>query len=134
MSLNVLEYNTKDINETHLAMTTEEATHVYDILQDICGAPDGWRDLFIHRFTEPDKYGMQSEFRFFGKLMFGGKFNIKNKKWHVNCYPEDETPERMNMIEEANKLINVFYQSYLMRHISEGSVNDDNDRVVELCI
>lgn len=41
-----------------------------------------------------------NEWRFQGKLSFGGKY-WKDRN-EINCYREDETPERMQIIEETN--------------------------------
>lgn len=44
------------------------------------------------------------EFRFVGSLGFGGKVwsTSRDRPAYVNCYSEDETPERLKVIEQAN--------------------------------
>ena len=80
-------------------MNDQKANAIFDILVKECGAFDDDRLGFVYNQTaEP-----VSEWRFCGKLGFGGKFWRNNGKWYVNCYREDETPKRMKMIEAANK-------------------------------
>lgn len=84
-------------------MTKDEANAVYDILVRECGAAEGndrsWpgRDHFVREFTR-DRH--TDEYRFMGALGFGGKFYPDRLR--VSCYPEDETPERREMVERAN--------------------------------
>jgi hypothetical protein len=42
------------------------------------------------------------EWRFQGTLGFSGKFYFTPGRWYVDCYPEDDTPERRRAIDEAN--------------------------------
>lgn len=42
------------------------------------------------------------EWRFQGGLGFGGKLYWNGRWFRVSCYPEHETPERKEMIAEAN--------------------------------
>lgn len=44
--------------------------------------------------------GSFSEWRFCGHLGFGGKFRFPG--FWVDCYPEDISPEREKVIQEAN--------------------------------
>jgi hypothetical protein len=39
------------------------------------------------------------------KLGFGGKFWVRGGQWFVNCYKEDITPERQEIIDIANKVL-----------------------------
>lgn len=88
-------------------LTELEAWHVYTALMAECGAPEGWRDLFIFNQTAEHV----SEWRFIGALGFGGKFwrtrgtrpdGTWGEKWYVSQYPENETPETLEMIQAAN--------------------------------
>lgn len=78
-------------------LTEEQAKAAYQILVDECGAhrtdPLGFVDEFAS--TEPCR-----EWRFQGSLGFGGKFRYPAMR--VDCYREDETPERIKCIEKAN--------------------------------
>jgi len=53
------------------------------------------------------RYGLDhpdwTEWRFQGKLGFGGKLWNHNGKLYVAYYAEDETPERYEMMQKANK-------------------------------
>lgn len=73
---------------------------IYRILMEECGAPRHWREDFVFRHTQPR---FPSEYRIFGNLGPGGKFWRSNGKFYVNCYTEDENPERLKIIEAANK-------------------------------
>lgn len=80
-------------------MEPETANAIYDICVKTCGASEGHRDQFVDYLTEEhDRY----EFRFCGKLGFGGKLYHSRSGTYVSCYSEDETPERRAMIEKAN--------------------------------
>lgn len=87
-------------------MNTEQAEAVWQVLQDTCDAGED-RYGFVHHQTQR----FETEWRFQGALGFGGKFWRTNtvrpdmswgERWYVNCYREDETSERLAMIENAN--------------------------------
>lgn len=89
-------------------MTQERAAAVYAILKEECGAPGGlMEDGFVYEFTKvDDEYGPTSEWRFQGNLGFGGKFRYPRMR--VDCYKEDESPERLAAIERANTKLALF--------------------------
>ena len=70
---------------------------VYDILVNLGGADENMRGSFIQYHTE----GHDHEWRFSGHLGFGGKYRLERNK--VDCYREDETQERLTLIEEINE-------------------------------
>jgi hypothetical protein len=82
-------------------MTPETATKIYDILIEECGEVDcGWtRSDFLSVLANENF----REYRFQGDLGFGGKLYRDHRKLWVNCYREDETPERLEMIRRANE-------------------------------
>lgn len=86
-----------------MKLTIDLANKVYDILEEI-GASSNMRDAFIHTQTTEDC----DEWRFQGKLGFGGKFwnewsyLDRRYSWRVSCYTEDETPQREKLINETN--------------------------------
>lgn len=85
-------------------MNEETANNVYDVLVATVGARahDDARHEFVYHQTSdhpPD------EFRFQGRLGFGGKFWRRHDRWDVTCYREDETDERRNMIQTANAIL-----------------------------
>lgn len=52
------------------------------------------------------------EYRLNGSLGFGGKFRNNGNRSntpHVDCYPEDETPERLARIEAVNKRLDALF-------------------------
>lgn len=96
-----------------MKLSEKIANKIYDILVEI-GAPERMRDAFVDTHMI---YHDQLEWRFQGKLGFGGKFwneysYLEEKpKWRVSCYSEDETPERERIIEETNEKLNTLAQS-----------------------
>ena len=74
-------------------MTKEKADKVYDLLVTIGGAYEGDRDNFIYHHSESKD--VCSEWRFCGYFGFGGKYWSEYNS--VNCYSEDETPERIKL-------------------------------------
>lgn len=69
---------------------------IWDILVQVCGAHPGLWDQFNHHFPQC------REFRFQGALGFGGKAWADRRRVYVDCYSEDETPERRELIGHAN--------------------------------
>lgn len=85
-------------------MTVQKANKVYDFLVSIGGAYEPERASFIYHHCE-SKHKCD-EWRFSGKLGFGGKYWRDTNS--VGCYREDETPTRIKIINELNdKLKNV---------------------------
>lgn len=78
----------------------KQAADVYAILVECAGASADsiGRDSFIIHFTG-DK--PTNEWRFCGALGFGGKFRFP--RMTVDCYREDENPERLEMIKRTNE-------------------------------
>lgn len=72
---------------------------VYGLLVSIGGASECWRDSFLSAHTD-SKFGGCDEWRFQGHLGFGGKYRSKTNT--VDCYPEDETPDRRTVIVSLN--------------------------------
>lgn len=86
----------------HLAETTEAKTGwynaVFDLLVSTGGTHESMRDDFLYRHArlgEPC-----DEYRFQGKLGFGGKYLRKTNR--VSLYVEDETPERVALRDRLN--------------------------------
>lgn len=86
---------------------------IYNVLVEVCGAGKSDEDSFIYRHQE----GCH-EFRFIGALGFGGKFYNAGKSfdgkspWRVDCYQEDLTPKRQEVIEKANHLLGLLWKEY----------------------
>ena len=80
---------------------------IYNILVSHAGATEYWRTNFIQVQIKGCR-----EYRFSGNLGFGGKFRVTtNGRMYVDCYPEDETPERSNIIKATNEAIAKLLQS-----------------------
>ena len=77
------------------------ADTVYDQLVIRGGAPEWERDNFIGSHNQQPDVNTPDEWRFQGKLGFGGKYWSHTNT--VTCYPEDLTPERAGIIEAINK-------------------------------
>lgn len=83
-------------------ISREKAQYVWDILVRTCGAPESMKEDFLLEI----QYGLEElrEYRFQGSLGFGGKIWFSHQQsFYVTCYKEDETPERLAAIQEANK-------------------------------
>lgn len=80
---------------------------IYDVVVQECGARESERPDFVQqsKFGTPDSC---REWRFCGALGFGGKLRDRRftydglPRFYVDCYREDETPERRKMIDAAN--------------------------------
>ncbi len=77
-------------------LTPEEAARVWSILVVFAGARLSQTDMFMHHAV----VNGVTEYRFIGKLGFGGKYYSDNR---VSCYPEDRTPERDEIIRITNE-------------------------------
>lgn len=80
-------------------LRTKQGHKIYDILENIGGASKGERNSFIYAHCESDY--ICEEWRFQGKLGFGGKYRIERNM--VDYYLEDETPEMIELTKEINK-------------------------------
>jgi hypothetical protein len=80
-------------------ITRDKANKVYDLLVSIGGASEDETFDFIYHHCESE-FGC-SEWRFRGKLGFGGKYR---STWNgVTYYPEDETPEMARIKAELDE-------------------------------
>lgn len=69
---------------------------IYDLLVSVGGAREKERESFIYHHTNGC-----DEWRFQGKLGFGGKYRSRTNT--VDCYLEDETPERTKIVKQLNE-------------------------------
>jgi hypothetical protein len=85
--------------ETHGQESPDEVFYnqVYDLLVAVGGANSRDRNDFMHSHAHSRQV---NEYRFIGHLGFGGKYWRKTNT--VNCYNEDETPERVALRQELN--------------------------------
>ena len=95
-------------------MTEKIARLIWQVLVEECGATTvedsghGWLSFWSYMQRREHHY----EFRFMGKLGFGGKFyrqhGYRPDRWYrVDCYHEDVTPERTAMIDSANARLEI---------------------------
>jgi len=89
------------------------ADRIFTILVDTCGANPRGRDLFVDAHVR----GVDcEEYRFQGAIGFGGKFRTDHhghpQHLYVTCYPEEETPKTLKMIELANAALLELWKSY----------------------
>jgi hypothetical protein len=96
-------------------ITKDEAIAARQILVEECGfRPDDGRCSFVALITANINRWSHAchEYRFMGDLGFGGKFrnngNHDNTPY-VDCYPEHETPDRLAMIEAANRRLDALF-------------------------
>ncbi len=75
-----------------------QAQVIYGILVAMCGASPWMEENFVYHYPA-------REYRFQGDLGFGGK--IYMDPFRVSCYREDETPERLKMIKDTNRLLSL---------------------------
>lgn len=80
---------------------------VWDILVENAGAPKGPHDRegFVLACLDTHRYRILTEYRFGGKLGFGGKFWRYNGRLYINCYPEDLNPAREAILEKVNQML-----------------------------
>lgn len=85
------------------AASEAEANAVFDILVNTRCVGEHQREDFVLNHT----HDFISEYRFVGSLGFGGKIYRTDARqaWRVSMYREDETPERLAMMEAANEAL-----------------------------
>lgn len=88
-------------------LSPEVAEKVFDILVEICGANSTMRKAFVSSQVSDDL----PEWRFIGFLGFGGKFRRGDHgSLYVDCYKEDETKVRQDIIQRANARLEAYWQ------------------------
>jgi len=81
-------------------MKRQTAHRIYDVLEDY-GADWTQRDTFVRRHVNPPV--TCTEWRWQGVLGFGGKLYTHRLVPYVDCYQQDETPTRLQAIQEINE-------------------------------
>lgn len=71
---------------------------VFDLLVAIGGASESMREDFVYHHARSDE--PCDEYRFQGHLGFGGKYRRKTNT--VDCYSEDESAQRHEIIRRLN--------------------------------
>ncbi len=81
---------------------------IFSILVNIAGAVEKERGDFIHHVKSHKNGYCDSvcEYRFVGKLGFGGKFYFSSiKNIHVSCYEENKNLSRLWIIKRTNNAL-----------------------------
>jgi hypothetical protein len=91
-------------------MTEKTANKIYDILVEHAGASESMRQTFVYDHTNPKlkRFLRVTEWRFQGKLGFGGKLWIDGNRIYIDCYQEDEDKEKLDIIKKVNELLKEF--------------------------
>jgi hypothetical protein len=83
---------------------------IYDILVAQAGAfaDESDRYQFEQAYLDRES-GFGLEFRFQGSLGFGGKIRYTaSTGWYIDCYREDESPQRNRVIASVNAALSQF--------------------------
>jgi hypothetical protein len=98
-----------DIHTQFTRLTPEQAAQAYAALVTHAGARPNEDDVagFVYELTRQTP---TNEFRFGGALGMGGKFRFP--RMTVDCYREDETPERLAMIVACNAALAELRESF----------------------
>lgn len=84
-----------------MSLEQQVAKNVYAILIECTGASSEKEAAFVEHYTSSNP---SSEWRLAsGLLGFGGKFRYPSLK--VDVYPEDETPQRLEIIKKTNEAL-----------------------------
>lgn len=89
-------------------VTFEQAAKVYEILVRECDADPAQSLAFVQYMTAQHTLAAAQggrEWRFGGRLGYGGKFYLYEHVWRVNCYPEDINPARRQLMFRVNDMI-----------------------------
>lgn len=93
---------------------------VYDVLVNLGGASEVMRDTFLYAHCH-DTYPTK-EWRFQGHLGFGGKYRSELNS--VDCYAENETPKRLELIKQMNKELKKLEELPILYIDMDGVVAD----------
>lgn len=88
------------------------ANRIWWVLVEECGCRDDrWDHYSFVEYLDREHWSGH-EWRFQGALGFGGKFYNNGGRWWVGFYPEDETPKRKEMAQNANLRLNALRLIY----------------------
>jgi hypothetical protein len=86
--------------------THELFDKVYSALVANAGAPESNREYFVQRHVAWSENPYETtEFRFMGRLGFGGKFWCTPDSFHISFYSEDSTPAREEVRIKTNEAL-----------------------------
>lgn len=66
-------------------------------------------------FVSNAREGTWSEWRFMGDLGYGGKVWNAYQSFRVTCYAENETPERLAIVQKVNPLLQQIHNDWRAR-------------------
>jgi hypothetical protein len=110
----------KFLRQTNRQIPEDLATEIFNILVNHAGyfKCDSNKQQFLYCQNEiPSKWndhGGCTEYRFQGKLGFGGKFWNTNNKFYISSYPEDLNEDTKKIINIVNELLKPIYQKFLL--------------------
>ncbi len=81
-------------------LSESDAAAIWQVLVDHAGAPEDERFEFVRYANRGEIHGWSLDL-----LGFSGAFHLVPGNWHVDCDPEDETPERQAVIEKTNEAL-----------------------------
>lgn len=84
-------------------ISVDSANAIYNLLVLLCDANESERHDFVQYMAGRPTTGGNGEWRFRGKLGFGGKFYVSPFGWRVDYYPEDKTLERDSTMKVVNE-------------------------------
>lgn len=91
-------------------MSERMANEVFDALVELAGAIEYNRREFIQ--AQCHEAHECREFRFCGKLGFGGKLWVNGGRVYVNCYSEDMNKSRKRIIKKTNAKLAEIQKKY----------------------
>lgn len=94
------------------AMSIPQASVVFDVLVELCGAREAKREDFMRYLTSDTHMG--HEFRFMGSLGSGGKLYWDGRNPpYVGCYGEDRDAEAERAISKANAHLKLLFSEQI---------------------
>jgi len=91
-----------------ISFSKGHCNRIYNILGGYAGALEKDRVAFV--IYHSSEITLPSEWLFRGDLGPGGKFLVQQYDgMYVTCFKEDETPERLEIIEKVNVLLKGIY-------------------------
>lgn len=100
---------------------------VYDVLVNLGGAPEGMRDTFL--YAHCNEVHPTKEWRFQGYFGFGGKYRSETNT--VDCYREDETEKRLELIKQINEALENLTKPLPILYIDMDGVVADFDSEIK---
>lgn len=106
------------------------ARRVFDILVEYAGADEGLWPQFAVYLTKDEEQG--HEFRFRGFLGRDGKLIYQRRTFgpnlYVTCEPDDETPEREEVIKATNRAL--MGMDYLIKVTEERELTPEDEETI----